>query len=938
MTKLHYLLTLLIACSLGVLHAVPAKNTPITVTEPDGSTLTIYLNGDEYFSWRTTNDGVPVIQQDGYYYYALYQADGEVSATTQRVVSNGMVVSPRSVVIEQDMQSIARTAMATRRAESRSVATKATIFPTDGTIKSVAILVEFQDVKFTTEDANQVFHDMLNLEGYSDNGATGSARDYFAANSGGAYIGEFDVYGVYTLDNDCAYYGGNNSYGGDSRPQQLAIDAVAKCDADGVDFSQYDYDNDGYIDNVFVYYAGYNEAEGGDDDTVWPHRYYVYDNTTYDGKVLYGYACSSELRSNSGTTVAGIGTFCHEFSHVLGLADHYDTNGSTNGTSAGLGAYDIMSSGNYNNSGCTPPMMNVLELEMIGWCTPTVVESAGEVTLEPLQYDGKKTLRIDTEVEGEYFLAECRHQDAIVWDNYIPGNGLIIYHVDRSAPYMTYWNNNEPNGSSSHECLKYVVASNQSTSYFRFTWDQVPYPYSTKNEWSASTSPRAESWGEVELNYQFADITRTGENEQCITLSIIEREPCAISGLITDGNTGEGVGEATVTLTSLTTDITYSAYTGSSGWYELGALPDGSYEVAIYADGYNMYTESIDVATGDTYNFEIGCYTNYLGYHNSTPTYGLTIEMWHKAYITLDESKLAGVVGSNITGVNIYLGSSFPGASVSIEPSNGTAMSVDVTKTISGSGWQLVDVSDFNLSVEEGITYDVAIIGESSWAFMVDNDTSGEYDGLSNMLLLDSNGNASTINSLTGGSCLGNILLELVVTSPNVADEESIGDVVFAITTDDDTSLEGTVITLTSLDATPIIYTTACDKQGYALLPRLPYDTYSLSVVFDETEVYTSTVEVDSDTQTCEVELSLSVLDNLMMKVAVSPRVYAANGVIYIANEAPIVQATITTLQGSQVRSIDNPLSSINVKGLSQGIYLVTITTTSGSYTYKVVL
>ncbi len=371
MTKLHDLLTLFFCCSLGVVYAAPAIQRPVTVTEPDGSTLTIYLNGDEHFSWRTTVDGTPVVQKEGYYYHALYQETGEVEATSQRAVSNGILAKPKAAIVAQDMATIARNAMMTKRAEGQTTTVKAAAFPTDGTIKSIAILVEFQDLKFTTENANEAFHNLLNQEGYSENGATGSARDYFAANSGGTYIGDFDVYGPYTLDNDCSYYGGNNKYGSDSRPQQLAIDAVAKCDADGVDFSQYDYDNDGYIDNVFVYYAGYNEAEGGDDDTVWPHRYYVYDNTAYDGKVLYGYACSSELRSNSGTTIAGIGTFCHEFSHVLGLADHYDTNGSTNGTSDGLGAYDIMSSGNYNNDGCTPPMYNALELEMVGWCTPT---------------------------------------------------------------------------------------------------------------------------------------------------------------------------------------------------------------------------------------------------------------------------------------------------------------------------------------------------------------------------------------------------------------------------------------------------------------------------------------------------------------------------------------------------------------------------------------
>ncbi len=766
MTKLHCLLTLLIVCSLGMLHAAPAKNTPITVTEPDGSTLTVYLHGDEYFSWRTTSNGTPIVKCDGYYHYALYQANGEVSATSQRVVSNGTITTPNSSVVAQEMESIARTAMATKRAESRttSVMTKAA-FPTNGTIKSIAILVEFQDVKFTTEEANTAFYNMLNLEGYSENGSTGSARDYFAANSGGTYIGDFDVYGVYTLDNDCAYYGGNSNNGGDIRPQQLAIDAVAKCDADGVDFSQYDYDNDGYIDNVFIYYAGYNEAEGGDEDTVWPHRYYVYDNTTYDGKVLYGYACSSELRSNSGTTMAGIGTFCHEFSHVLGLADHYDTDGSTNGTSVGLGTYDIMSSGNYNNDGCTPPMYNALELDIAGWCTPTVVEGAEAMTLAPLQYYDKKTLRINTEVEGEYFLIEARNQDVIVWENYIAANGLFIYHVDRSDSYMSYWSNNAPNADTSHECFKFVVASNISTSSQLFTWAKVPYPYMSNNAWSATSSPKAESWGGVVVDYQLQNIARTGDNYESVYLEIIEKEQLSISGIITDANTGVGVSSATITLTSLASGIEYTTTTTTSGWYELDKLPDGNYDVTIIADDYSTYTDEIALTQGVVRNFEMTCLTNYLGYHNGNGMYGFTVDYWHKGYITLNDSKLAGLEGNAITAINIYLTTSFGGGTVGITPSNSTMVSKEITKTVSGNSWQYVDMSEFELYVEEGVTYEVSIEGESPWTFVVDDDTSGEYDGLSNMMQMDANGRSFTINEVTGGSCLGNILIELVVTN-----------------------------------------------------------------------------------------------------------------------------------------------------------------------------
>ena len=102
-----------------------------------------------------------------------------------------------------------------------------------------------------------------------------------------------------------SYYGGNDSDGNDKNPRQMVIDACTQAFNNGVDFAQYDTDNDGYVDNVFIYYAGYNEAEGASANTVWPHRWTLANaNTTFNGKIVYDYACTSELKGKSGTNMA----------------------------------------------------------------------------------------------------------------------------------------------------------------------------------------------------------------------------------------------------------------------------------------------------------------------------------------------------------------------------------------------------------------------------------------------------------------------------------------------------------------------------------------------------------------------------------------------------------------------------------------------------------
>ncbi len=511
-------------------EAVPAYPYPITVTQEDGTKIQIRIHGDEFFGWTTTLDDYPIAKKNGNYYYAEYSADGEVT------ISEELVGAVRNTPLMRRAKSVDMVSIAQQVSERRRAASgvqKSAAFPNSGIVKSVVLLVEYSDVRFVIPDPNQAFSNQLNQQGYSVEGATGSARDYFLAQSKGQFEGEFDVYGPYTLSNPRSYYGAPTGSSNDSRPREMVVEAVQLADAAGVDFAQYDLDANGDIDNIFVYYAGHNQAEGGGEDTIWPHKWATYHlSIVVDGKRTDAYACSSELRGYEGATIAGIGTFSHEFSHVLGLADHYDTSGSSDGVSHGLARYDIMTNGSYNNSGNTPPMMNGLELEMIGWCMPKEFTGSEEVVIKPIQHHD--IYKIPTEVEGEYFLIENRNKESIVWDYHIPfeADGLMITHVDRSADMMLRWIWNQPNGNPEREGLKFVVASNKVLNSYQNWWDapweEVPYPFGLNNRWNNLSTPQAESRLGEELRFGIQNIKKVGQN---IVFDVLDTIPTAVESI-----------------------------------------------------------------------------------------------------------------------------------------------------------------------------------------------------------------------------------------------------------------------------------------------------------------------------------------------------------------------------------------------------------------------
>ena len=449
--------------------AVPASPYPVTITQPDGTTLTVILKGDEFHHYHTTEDGFLIVKdKEGIFNYAKVDNQGQkintrvkANNSTSRSASEKQFVKSLPSNIDFSEANLAARKMRAQASVPASASIPASSkFPNVGSPRALVILVNFNDLNFVTPNPQAAFNDKLNKEGYNENGAIGSARDYFNDNSMGVFAPQFDVVGPYKLPNSYIHYGGNSTDGNDLRPVQMIVDACTAASADGVDFSIYDTDNDSFVDNIFVYYAGHNEAENGGADKVWPHRWAIYptfqysggnysgtvESITFNGKRIMDYACTSELRSSSGTEMAGIGTFTHEFGHVIGLADMYATNGAKHHT---LSNWNIMDGGAYLNKGKTPPAYNSFERFQLGFLQPKLLTNPQNVVINPLITSNNAFIITQTEEFNqnpdnpqplEFFLLENRQK--VSWDAYLPGHGMLIYRINYDA---NDWMYNQPN-------------------------------------------------------------------------------------------------------------------------------------------------------------------------------------------------------------------------------------------------------------------------------------------------------------------------------------------------------------------------------------------------------------------------------------------------------------------------------------------------------------
>lgn len=457
------ILTFAAFCSVLV-NAVPARRDGRQVRLPDGQEITVYQHGDEHFHWLTNENGEWIQRtEDG-----TFQV---IPALTESQIERQRETSPK------------------RKTQLRRVAAQA--YPTNIAKEGLIILVNFQDVQFQTPAAeidsmfmgadysrNYTYDYVYKREHYHGTVTShGSARQYFSDMSYGKYVPTFRVVGPVTVSREMKYYG-ENVGDEDKHPEAMVKEACELAAQQGVDFSVYDNDHDGEVDFVYILYAGEGEADGGAEETIWPHSWSLKDagvTLKLNGKIVNTYACSNEM---SATTREhdGVGTFCHEFSHVLGLPDLYETSGA--GDWKTCGEWDVMDYGPYNNEGNTPPAYSGYERFFMGWVVPRVLKDSEAVSLHEinssaevllLTTSGKHNLIGNDPDPATFWVLENRQLKG--WDEYIPGHGMLITKVAYS---YDLWYDNTVNNTERAMGVDIIEADGVAPMYNE---------YNTENGW-----------------------------------------------------------------------------------------------------------------------------------------------------------------------------------------------------------------------------------------------------------------------------------------------------------------------------------------------------------------------------------------------------------------------------------------------------------------------
>ena len=414
--------------------AVPPLPGFVSIPQPDGSVIEAKIVGDNEFHYYVTRDGSYMVadRTDGFLKPASHDRIRELIDADLLRRSDANVV-PQS-----------RIAPGAIRKD----------FPTTGVVKGLIVLAEFQDVKFQEASTPEYFRTKLNKEGYTGEETAGSALDYFMEQSKGQFTPQFDVVGPITLPQKRADYGLNENLVG------LFSDAAKLADTEcNVDFSEYDIDKDHYVDFFFVIFAGHGEAQGGPVECVWPAMKDVsYDiSERFDNKYLGVAACSCELKGGEGSDLDGVGTVCHEFSHIIGLPDTYDPQGTG---CYGMGHFDMMCYGPYNGDMRVPSGYTAMDKYTLGWIEPRVLEAPEkDVTLKPLSTDNECIFIVNPDNKDEYYTLENRQLKG--FDSALPGHGLVISYVNYNR---SIWKKNSPNTLiSGYEHVSIVAADNSKT-------------------------------------------------------------------------------------------------------------------------------------------------------------------------------------------------------------------------------------------------------------------------------------------------------------------------------------------------------------------------------------------------------------------------------------------------------------------------------------------
>ena len=548
------LIVCLMLCSLTT-WAAKAESIPVQVRQADGSVITVILRGDEHINWYTTLDGVLLVQgADNNYYIGKVEKSGNLIATKQLAhEAQTRSQAERNLIAKQDKEKffayVNKIAEESENTYENSPLTRGPIidsgyggvpyFPHTGSPKVLVILAEFQDTTFTIQDTKKVFTNyLMNEEHFTDsrygqNLNYKGVRGYFKDCSYGQFTPIFDVVGPIKLPKAHDVYGAGND-----RMDLLFADACAAVD-DLVDFTKYDANNDGIVDLVYIIYAGHSANTSGNKDTnIWPKSGTIIISNKFDGKSIRRYGVSNELNGSDQTSknnkkINGIGLFCHEFSHTLGLPDIYAIDKKAkNQDDQGMEFWDLMDGGTEVRNGRVPASYLAWEREVMGWMKIDELKNDSSIkNLKSIDNGGKAYKIVNPNDSNEYIVLQSIQKGPWYqgWRDGTYGKGLLAYRV--SYPFNKVNVFDFPNNEKGKPRVipipadgKILAAANAGGSITKFTQQLNGdlYPYNGINK-----IDKFKMYDGTILKWSIFDIIEN-DAERHVSFKFINNEPTAI--------------------------------------------------------------------------------------------------------------------------------------------------------------------------------------------------------------------------------------------------------------------------------------------------------------------------------------------------------------------------------------------------------------------------
>lgn len=410
-----------------LLLSAPIYDEPVTLYQPDGMKLNLFISGDEFYNYIHDAKGFTIMRnpKTGYYVYAVL---GGINL----VPSNYAVgyVNPYSVGIVPGLHIPVEQIQQKRNAFFNDSPKDMGDAPKTGTIRNLIVYIRFADENEFT-DPSSYYHLLFNNDSVNKNSMLNYFREasynalsifsyQYPAPPGSTVISYQDIYvrNYYkpydSISNPVGYTSSNKT----SREHTLLKNAITFIAPQVSDTLNLDGDNDGRVDNVCFIIYGSSTAWA---DLLWPHRWALYTQTVYiNNKRVYDY----NFQLQNSLKSSGVGVLCHEMFHSLGAPDlyHYTSNGISPAY-----RWDIMD----NNRNPPQHMCAHMKWKYGTWISniPTI-SAPGTYSMKPLLSPVNNSYKIlSPNSSVEYFVVEYRRRLS-VFENSLPGDGMIIYRIN----------------------------------------------------------------------------------------------------------------------------------------------------------------------------------------------------------------------------------------------------------------------------------------------------------------------------------------------------------------------------------------------------------------------------------------------------------------------------------------------------------------------------